>query len=272
MDVALHLASPPKWRLLAEWRAIGELGTSFAAWPLLAARAPHGDGHPVLVIPGFLASDASTIFTRRYLRSIGYDARGWELGRSLGGIRKTRAALAARLQDIFETTGKRVSVVGWSLGGVMARDLARSHPEFVRYVIGLASPLSRDMRSANTGRLYTNLAKGDVDAETLEGGAPMLASEFDDLIDDLACPSTAMYSRCDGVVNWQTCLVRENERTENLEIIGSSHTGFGVNPLALYAIADRLAQPDGTFTRFAATGPFALAFGAQRRTRDAGRT
>ncbi len=267
MDVALHLSSPPKWRLLAEWRALGELGTSLAAWPLLAAAAKRGDGHPVLVIPGFLASDASTVLTRRFLRSVGFDAYGWELGRSLGGIRHSRAGLAARLEAIYAKTGKRVSIVGWSLGGVMARDLARTHPEIVRYVVGLASPLSRDMRSANTGTLYTRLAKGDVDIDVAAEETSMLAREFDALVEDLPCPSTAMYSRCDGVVNWQTCLTYENERAENLEVIASSHTGFGVNPAALYALADRLAQPDGTFARFSATGPLALAFGTQRRSR-----
>lgn len=251
--------------MAAEWRALGEFGTSLSVWPLLLASASRGDGHPVLVIPGFLAGDASTFLMRRFLARAGFAPYGWGLGRSLGGIRRTRAPLAARLETIAAQTGQRVSIVGWSLGGVMARDLAQTHPELVRYVVGMASPLSRDLRSANTGKLYARLAHDDVDpAGAFEGE---LTREFDGLAGDLVCPSTAMYSRCDGIVNWRTCLIRENERAENLEVAWASHTGFGINAAALYALADRLAQPDGTFARFSPRGAFALAYGAERRTR-----
>jgi len=257
---AAALPAPAKWRMATEWRALGELGTSLAAWPLLLAAAQRGDGHPVLVLPGFLAGDASTYVTRAFLAQAGFDPYGWELGRNMGGIRKMRAGLSARLEAIYARTKRRVSIVGWSLGGVYARDLAHSHPEIVRYVVGLASPLTRDLRSANTGKLYARAAREDADAAS--GDAPgMLAREFEVLARDLACPATAMYSRCDGIVNWRTCLIADGPRSENLEVALASHTGFGINAAALLAVADRLAQADGAFAPFVPRGPFAALYG-----------
>ncbi len=254
------LPAPAKWRMVTEWRALGEFGAVLTAWPFLRATAQRGDGHPVLVLPGFLAGDASTHFTRTFLSQAGFDAYGWELGRNMGGIRKMRAGLASRLEAIYARTNRRVSIVGWSLGGVYARDLAQSHPEIVRYVIGLASPLTRDLRSANTGKLYARAARED--AGDADGDAPgMLAREFDRLADDLACPATAMFSRCDGIVNWHTCLIAEGPRSENLEVALASHTGFGINAAALLAVADRLAQLDGTFSPFVPRGPLAAFYG-----------
>ena len=249
--------------MAAEWRSLGEFGTALTTWPLLVATAKRGDGHPVLVLPGFLTGDASTHFTRAFLSQVGFEAYAWELGRNMGGIRKMRAGLAARLEAIVALTNRRVSIVGWSLGGVYARDLAQSHPDLVRYVIGLASPLTRDLRSANTGKMYARAAKDDAD---IGSGDPdgVLAREFDRITENLACPATAMYSRCDGIVNWRTCLISEGPRSENLEVNLASHTGFGVNPAALLAIADRLAQADGAFSRFVPRGPLAPLYGRER--------
>jgi pimeloyl-ACP methyl ester carboxylesterase len=120
---------PPKLRppglglLLAEMRGMFEFNASLLLSPLLM-RAPRGDGHPVLVLPGFLGSDLSTAPLRRYLRELGYDAHGWQLGRNTGGLARMRAALSDRLAAIHAATGRKVSMVGWSLGGVYARDLA----------------------------------------------------------------------------------------------------------------------------------------------------
>jgi pimeloyl-ACP methyl ester carboxylesterase len=265
---AAALPAPAKWRMATEWRALGELGTSLTAWPLLVAAAQRGDGHPVLVLPGFLAGDASTYVTRAFLAQTGFDPYGWELGRNMGGIRKMRAGLAARLEAIYARTNRRVSIVGWSLGGVYARDLAHSHPEIVRYVVGLASPLTRDLRSANTGKLYARAAKEDADPGS--GDAPgTLAREFDRLAGDLPCPATAMYSRCDGIVNWRTCLIAQGPRSENLEVALASHTGFGINAAALLAIADRLAQADGAFAPFVPRGPLARLYASGTAERSA---
>jgi esterase/lipase len=109
-------------------------------------RAPRGDGHPVLTLPGFLASDLSMTPMRRYLRELGYDAYAWKMGRNVGGVSRMRAALKDRLTEIHAATGRKVSIIGWSLGGVYARDLA------------LQAPFAGDVRATNATRLYEALS------------------------------------------------------------------------------------------------------------------
>src|SRR3981081_2154923 len=124
--------------LLAEVRGIFEFNASLFLSPLLM-RAPKGDGHPVLALPGFLASDLSMAPMRRYLRELGYDTYAWKMGRNFGGVARLRGALRDRLTEIHESTGRKVSIVGWSLGGVYARDLALQLPDMVRAGITLGS-------------------------------------------------------------------------------------------------------------------------------------
>src|ERR1700710_736439 len=111
--------APSLGMLVAEARGIFEFNASLLLWPLLM-RAPRGDGHPVLALPGFLASDLSMAPMRRYLKQLGYDAYAWKMGRNFGGIASRRNALKKLLGDIHGTTGRKVSIVGWSLGGVYA--------------------------------------------------------------------------------------------------------------------------------------------------------
>src|SRR5207249_10775439 len=117
--------------MLAEARGLFELNSSLLLSPLLL-RAPKGDGHPVLTLPGFLASDLSMAPMRRYLKELGYDTHAWEMGRNLGGISSLRGALRDLLKRVYETSGRKVSIIGWSLGGVYARDLSLQLPDMVR--------------------------------------------------------------------------------------------------------------------------------------------
>src|SRR3954449_3702172 len=117
------LRPPSLFLMLAEARGLFELNSSLLLSPLLL-RAPKGDGHPVLALPGFLAGDLSMAPMRRYLGELGYEAHAWRMGRNLGGLGRMREALLARLTEIHAATGRKVSLVGWSLGGVYARDLA----------------------------------------------------------------------------------------------------------------------------------------------------
>src|SRR5271156_5521675 len=117
------LRPPGLGLLLAEMRGIFEFNASLMMSPLLL-RAPRGDGHPVLALPGFLAGDLSMTPMRRYLSELGYDAHALQMGRNLGGLSRVRTALRKRFAEIHETTRRKVSLVGWSLGGVYARDLA----------------------------------------------------------------------------------------------------------------------------------------------------
>src|ERR1700680_689073 len=126
-EVAGRLRPPSLSLLLAEARGIFEFNASVLLSPLLML-TPRGDGHPVLTLPGFLASDLSMAPMRRYLKELGYDSYAWKMGRNVGGFSQMRAALRDRLAEIHNATGKKVSIVGWSLGGVYARDLALQEP------------------------------------------------------------------------------------------------------------------------------------------------
>ena len=255
------LRAPSRWLWLAEYRAIWELGFSVAVAPLMLA-APRGDGHPVLVLPGFLADDMSTQVLRAYITALGYDTHGWEMGRNYGGLLRMRASLRGRVRALRQATGRKVSIVGWSLGGVYARMLALDTPQDIRSVISLGSPFSRDPDASNITNLYEFLTgEGPTPQEKRTGLVP---GEFDRLAGDLPMPATSIYSRSDGVVNWRCCLLRRNERAENIEVIGASHLGLGFNAAVGWAIADRLAQDEGTFAPFRRGGPFALGYGRPR--------
>ena len=242
---------PPSWLLmLAEPRALFEFNSSLMLSPLLL-QAPRGDGHPVLALPGFLASDLSMAPMRRYLKELGYDAHAWNMGRNLGGVYAKRQALRDLVTGIFEQTGRKVSVVGWSLGGVYARDLALQVPHMVRCVVTLGSPFANDIRATNATKLYELVSGEGVD--DVPGLREAIAG-------DLPVPVTSIYSRTDGIVNWRTSLVRPSATAENIEVHLASHIGLGVNPAALWAVADRLAQAEGEFSHFDRSGPFAIAY------------
>jgi pimeloyl-ACP methyl ester carboxylesterase len=206
----------------------------------------------VLALPGFLASDLSMMPMRRYLKELGYDAYAWEMGRNFGGVASKRDALRDLLRRIHEASGRKVSVVGWSLGGIYARDLALQVPDMVRSVITLGSPFANDVTATNATRLYELLSGESVDDN------PEIREA---IAGDLPVPATSIYSRTDGIVNWRTSLLRPSATAENIEVHFASHIGLGVNPAALWAVADRLAQPEGEFRQFDRSGPFAIAYG-----------
>src|SRR5256714_5268383 len=157
-----RLRAPGLFWILAEARSLFELNSSLLLSPLLL-RAPKGDGHPVLALPGFLASDLSMAPMRRYLKELGYDTYAWNMGRNLGGVASKRGALRDLLTRIHDQTGRKVSLVGWSLGGVYARDLALQMPDMVRTVITLGSPFAGDIRATNATPLYEALSGEGVD-------------------------------------------------------------------------------------------------------------
>lgn len=236
-------------------RAMFELGSLPWATPFLL-QGPKGDGHPVLVLPGFMASDGSTKALRRYLDRLGYETFGWELGRNLGpkAIGADGEHLIARLEEIYEQTGRKVSLIGWSLGGLMARIIAQRRPEMVRQIISLGSPISGSPKATNAWRAYqyfTGHKVGDENAQAQIEEGQKLPS----------VPSTAIYSKADGIVAWQICLEGQGPQTDNIEVPGS-HCGLGVNPVVLYAVADRLAQDEDEWTPFNRSGLRALFFRA----------
>jgi len=241
-------APPSPWLALAEpIRAAAELGALFASLPALS-NAPRGDGHPVLVLPGYAASDASTWVLREFLSRLGYRALPWALGRNQGGLKGDLGSrLASRLDDVQQESGVPVSLVGWSLGGVYARVLARRFPAKVRQVVTLGSPFAGSPTATSIYRVYRRT--GHPRAETIRT-APRHAFAGEPLP---GIPSTAIYSRSDGVVAWQIARQQPGPLSESIEVI-SSHVGLGIHPAVLFAIADRLAEDPNDWRPFSRAG------------------
>ncbi|MDP3673715.1 MAG: alpha/beta hydrolase [Novosphingobium sp.] len=231
-------------------RALFEFASFIALRPAMAF-LPRGDGHPVLVLPGFLASDASTIPLRNLLVDLGYDAVGWELGRNVQITNARVNAMGECLNALHQRTGRKVSIVGWSLGGLLARELAKLHPEAVRQVISLGSPLTGDRGISKVGRIF----------EALNGPVPEVQrrGRFTDLEAPPPVPSTSVFTKSDGVVHWRGSIQPEGPERENVEVL-ASHIGLGVNPSVMWLIANRLAQPEGEWAPFEAKGCAAWAF------------
>ncbi len=208
-------------------------------------RTPRGDGHPVLVLPGFAAGDDSTRVLRRFLRERGYAPHPWLLGRNLGIQAGLREGLQERVESLCERYGRKLSLLGWSLGGIYARELAKRMPGHVRQVVTLASPFKDAGRASNASRLF-DLFSGQRRADSRSAVADRLCVPPE-------VPSTAIFTKSDGIVHWSTCLEPETDHTENIEVPGS-HCGLGFNPLVLYAVADRLSQPEGDWKPFERTG------------------
>jgi pimeloyl-ACP methyl ester carboxylesterase len=225
-------------------RAAAEAAYGVSALPLLRL-AQKGDRHPVLVLPGFTADDGSTRFLREYLRDLGYGAHGWRLGRNLGMHGEIAGRMRARIEELFSRYGEKLSLVGWSLGGVYARELAKLAPERVRQVITLASPFGGERRGHRPGWLHETVYGEELPPEN--------RAWLNSLAAPPPVPSTAIYSRSDGVVAWRACREEETPLTDNIEIVGS-HCGLGFHPLALFAIADRLAQPEHAWKPFDRSG------------------
>lgn len=234
---------------LLESRALPELGAYAWLYPMLHL-APRGDGHPVLVLPGFLTTGAATFPLRHFLKILGYRGHRWKLGRNLGPVGYKELEILHRLKELRHRYARKVSVIGWSLGGLYARELAWMTPEDIRLVITLGTPF-RHHDSTAVSWLYEDLTGQE------EGHMP---AEFRDRLDQPPpVPSTAIYSRTDGVVPWRCSLERPSESAENIRIEGS-HCGMGHHPAVLWAIADRLAQPEGHWKPFRRQGLRRLLF------------
>jgi hypothetical protein len=257
MTAQPHAIKPPSRLLFAlELRTLPELGGFVASLPLLTALSPRGDGHPVLVLPGLVTSDRSTVPLRTFLKGRGYATYGWALGRNYGPLPGFEEKMLGRVKQLADKHGRKVSLVGWSLGGIYARQLAKMLPDEVRGVITLGSPFNGDPRATNAWKLYEFTSGHKVDdRERHMGGA---------ISDSPPVPTTAIYSRTDGICAWQCCVEHEGPRTESIEV-EASHCGLGHHPAVVYAIADRLAQPEGQWKKFDRSGIKALFYPDPKR-------
>ena len=220
-------------------RVMFEMSMLSWAWRLLVSNAPRGDGHPVMVLPGFSAGDESTLMLRRFLTRLGYTVLPWLQGQNTGRPELLEGA-ARRFYRAHQAYGVPISLVGQSLGGVFSREIARQFPDAVRTVITLGSPF------AATGSESTNPFVAQL-FEMMSGLSVEEMRERMPPVDPqapLPMPTTAIYSRRDGVVAWRTCIELESENSENVRVCGS-HSGMALNPDVLHVVADRLAQdPD----------------------------
>ena len=249
---ASQKARPPHlfWAL-TEGRAVFELG-SFMAMRGALSHLPKGDGHPVLVLPGFMAGDTSTRPLRNLLKDLGYDARAWGLGRNVRVNRERLQEMVDLLDSIHDERGRKVSIIGWSLGGVFARELAKIAPEKVRLVISLGSPISDDLNHTYVHHIFEAI-NGQVDERKIglpDGNRAALPP----------VPCTSILSKSDGVVAWRGSVQDEGPLSENIVVHGS-HCGMGVNPAVMIAVADRLTQPEGTWHPFRREGWRRFLFG-----------
>ena len=245
MTSATAALEPPSTALLLmEGRALPELAIFAASLPVLMT-APMGDGHPVLVLPGLVASDVSTKPLRAFLNNRGYAAYGWDLGRNFGPLPGIEKGMRERIQELRKKHGRKVSLVGWSLGGIYARQLAKMLPDDIRCVITLGSPFQGSPRATNAWKVYEFASGHKVDDRDRHMGGAISAPA--------PVPSTAIFTRTDGVCAWQNCREVESPIAENIEVEGS-HCGLGHNPAAVFAVADRLAQPEGQWRKFDRTG------------------
>jgi pimeloyl-ACP methyl ester carboxylesterase len=195
---------PPSWRLLvAESTSPLESARLLAAAPRLS-RMPRGDGHVVVDVPGWRAPELSGLPLRRYLSWLGYDARSWGFGTNTGNPARDAKRLTQAVAELADASGQPVSLVGWSLGGVVSRAVASERPDLVRRVITYGTPVVGATKS-------------------------------------IAVPLTVLYSRRDGIVSWRTCIDRSSPDVEHVEV-RSSHIGMGVDPDVWGVVASRLAR------------------------------
>jgi len=214
--------------------------------------APRGEPHPVLVLPGLMASDLSTRVLRGWLGKLGYPVVGWALGRNRGPTQEVLTELPRLVDRLAREHGTTVSIVGWSLGGIYGRRLARRAPRQVRQVVSLGSPFAlagRGPDGSAGGRAYQRLAPVSTDGR--------VSASRTSLARPLPVPSTAVYSRWDGVVDWRACRQQPGPRSENVPV-HSSHLGMGHDPAVLWVVADRLALPRDEWRPFQRPTRFGL--------------
>ncbi len=237
----------------AEPRAILEYGSFIAAVPWLLTQTTRGDGHTVLVFPPWFGDDGITASMRAVLRARGYVADGWRLGRNLGVNPAMADRVVARVDEAAQRAGARISLVGWSAGGIAAREAARLLPERVRLVVTLGSPFGQDLRESVFGPVFRRLSGPDFAEVVNDESVARLRTPP-------PVPSTAIYTDSDGVVLPEACREQTSRFTENIRVPGA-HCGLAHNPLAVYALLDRLAQPAGTWRPFEPTGVPSRLFG-----------
>jgi pimeloyl-ACP methyl ester carboxylesterase len=244
-----HKISPPNFfHAITEGpRVVHEIALLYASQHWLR-KAEKGDGHGVMLLPGFLSSDKDNRALIRYLRFLGYKARGWGMKTNLGPHVEVLEHLQRNFEKLHKDSGAKISLIGHSLGGVYAREIARNFPDQVRQVITLGSPFGEGREYATvTGKLYQRLNPdsddviGRIEDKKLLSAVPPV-------------PTTSVYTRSDGIVSWELSVQRNGHaKSENIEVLGS-HCGLALNPSVWMLLADRLAQAEDQWRPFTPHG------------------
>jgi hypothetical protein len=222
---------PPLSGLIREARGFLELPRLMLRFHDLA-RQPRGHGEPVIVLPGYRAGDGSTLILKIYLRLLGYQVRGWGLGRNSGDVPDLFPRVLKRISSFAHRTHQQVRLIGWSLGGYLAREAARERPDLIHRVITLGTPVIGGPRYTVVARRFH---RRGVDMATIEAEI-----ELRNKI-SLCTPVTAIYSRADAVVAWEACIDQNGTAVEHVEV-RTTHVGLGFSPEVYKIIAQRLAD------------------------------
>jgi hypothetical protein len=227
--------APSYGTLLRESRGLLELPRLAWQFPALAILA-RGAGEPVLVLPGFGAGDPSTLPLRAYLRVLGYNVHGWGLGMNSGDVAALVPQVVAVTARCAARAERPVRLVGWSLGGTLARETARERPDLVERVITLGTPVVGGPKYTAVAHVYRQRG---YDLDAIE----VAVAERDKI--PIHVPITAIYSRADRIVAWEACIDRINPHVEHLEV-RTTHIGLGLSPEVYRILAQRLALTRGT--------------------------
>ncbi|MEM7481391.1 MAG: alpha/beta hydrolase [Acidobacteriota bacterium] len=223
-----HVLRPPTGTLLKETRVVTDALSLVLAAPWALA-LPRGSGQTVMVLPGYMTSDRATVLLRGFLRALGHRAVGWGLGTNRGNVEGLLEPVSERVASLAEEAGSPIALVGWSLGGVLAREAARDLPALVSRVITLGTPVVGGPRYTIAAGAFAK-HQAEIDAQIEERGQR-----------PIEVPITSVYTETDGVVAWRACIDELSPDVEHLRVPGS-HLGLGINPRVWSIVARRLAD------------------------------
>mgnify|MGYP003385731477 CR=1 FL=1 len=226
------IKAPTILSMVRDWADL--LSPAYWADQIPLPTIPRGDGHTVLFIPDMIANDLITSPPRKYFKALGYNAVGWKLGANIGPTKRIMNGLERQLFDYNESSGRRVTLVGKSLGGLIAREIAKKHPDRVRRLVLNCSPLRHPVISHKAPIMYALRSFFD----------PSIPSDFEQLSQPAPVPTTAFHTKMDGILAWQSCMEFEGPNVENIELPKAYHCTASMNKIFLTTLAERLACPD----------------------------